>query len=74
MPYPAALHRNTWLPLDGEPVTYDGVDCCIFVEEFGEGEISVELIPEDEDEGEQWPLDVLALPAEKRQWILEQVK
>jgi hypothetical protein len=73
MTYAAALYRDTWLPYHGEPVTFDGVDCGVWVEEFGDGEIRVELIPEDEHEGEQWPVDVLRLPKERQQEILRQL-
>jgi len=40
----------------------------------GDGEIRVELIPEDEDEGEQWPVDLLALPKTKQQENLDQAQ
>ncbi len=74
MMYSAALHRDTWKPHDREPVTFEGVDCCIYVDEFGDGEIRVELIPEDEDEGEQWPVNVLRLSAVEQQAILDQLQ
>jgi len=32
-------HRDTWKPFDREPVIYDGRVCCIYVDEFGDGEI-----------------------------------
>jgi len=70
----AALYSSIWKHYDREPLTYDGVDCCVYVDEFGEGEISVELIPEDEDENERWPLDVLRLPKETQQAILGQLR
>ena len=70
----AALHRETWKHYDREPLTYDGIACCVYVDEFGEGEISVELIPEDDDENERWPLDVLRLPKDSQQAILAQLR
>jgi len=74
MPYAAVFHRDTWLSYDGEPVIYDGVACCIFVDEFGDGEIRVELLPEDQNESDVWPVDVLALPKEKQHEILGQLQ
>jgi len=74
MSNPSALHRDTWLPFDGKPLIFDGVDVCINVSELGEGEIRVELIPENEVEGDQWPLDVLRLPANKQQELLDQLR
>jgi hypothetical protein len=45
------------------------------IDEFGQGDlIAVELIPEDEHEGEQWPVDVLRLPAAKQQEALQQLQ
>ena len=71
--YAAALYRDNWLPFDGEAVTFDGVTCCIFVDEFGDGEIRVELVPEREDERDQWPLDVLRLSKDRQEEILNQL-
>ena len=70
----AAVHRATWQPFDRECLTFDGVDCCVYVDEFDDGSISVELIPEDEDERARWPLDVLALSGEQQQEILRQLQ
>jgi hypothetical protein len=52
----AVVHSDTWKVYDREPVTFDGVDCClyVYVDEFNKGEIRVELIPE--DEGRKRPL------------------
>ena len=70
-----ALRRSLPRHLENVPVTFDGVDCCIYVDEFGHGElITVELIPEDEDNGDRWPLDVLRLPQETQQEILKQLR
>jgi len=71
--HPAPLHCDKWQPHHNEPVTFDGVDCCICLDEFGEGEITVVLIPDDEHDGEQWPVDVLRLPAERQQATLDQL-
>ena len=46
--HPAALHRDTWPSHQHEPLIYDGVACCVCLDEFGNGEIRVELIPEDD--------------------------
>ena len=70
----AIIHRDTWKPYDREPVTFDGVACCVSVELFGDGEISVELIPEDENEGERWPVDVLKLPKDQQRDLLRQLR
>ena len=64
---------KAWLPFAGEAVTFDGVTCCIFVDEFGDGEIRVELVPEREDERDQWPLDVLRLSKDRQEEILNQL-
>jgi len=48
------------------------VDCCIFVDEFGDGEITVKLIPEDEASNDRF--DVLGLPADKQRTILAQLR
>jgi len=71
--YSATLNQ-IWKRYDGEPVNFRGVDCCVYVDEFGEGEIAVELIPEDENEGDEWPVDVLALPAEVQEKILGDIR
>jgi hypothetical protein len=69
-----ALPRDTWKQYHREPLTYDGVAVCIYVEEISKRKISVELIPEDEDESDRWPLDVLRLPKAKQQAILKQLR
>ena len=69
----AVLHRDKWQPHHNEPVTFDGVACCIYVDESGDGETAVVLIPEVEHDGEQRPVDVLRLPAERQREILEQL-
>ena len=72
--YPAVLYRDMWTQHHNEPVVYGGVACCIFVEEFGQGEIRVELSPEDEATGDQWPVDVLHLTFGKQQEIVDQFR
>jgi len=44
------------------------------VDEFGDSEIRVELSPEDEATGDQWPVDVLHLTFGKQQEILDQFR
>lgn len=61
--------RDRWKTYDREPVIYDGVACCIFVDGR-----KVELIPEDDCEDDRWPVDVLRLPAAKQQAILKQLR
>ena len=39
------MDRDRWLPFDRSPVRFDGVDCCVYVDGFGDGSIRVELIP-----------------------------
>ena len=70
----AAAHRDTWLPYYREPVKFDGVDCCVYVDEFADGSIRVVLIPEDEDERPRWPVDVLALSQKQQQELLSQLR
>jgi hypothetical protein len=70
----AALYGSDWSPYHREPVTFDGVDCCVYVDVFDDGEIRVVLIPEDEDESDRWPLDVLALPKWQQEEILRQLR
>jgi hypothetical protein len=68
-----ASHRDTWLKFHGEPVTYGGVACCVFVDAAKKKMIEVLLIPDDENEGQQWPVDVLKLPKAKQEAILKEL-
>jgi hypothetical protein len=47
--------------------------CRLSVEEFGDGQIAVELIPRVEIDTEGWPVDVLSLPDELQARILNEV-
>jgi len=71
--YPAALHLDTWKPINGYPINHDGVDCCIHVTELGRSKIRVELIPEDECEDDCWPVDVLKLSKKQQAAILKEL-
>ena len=68
----AASLNQIWRQYDGEPVIYNGVGCCLRVEEFGDGQIAVELVPGDDTDGDEWPVDVLGLPEEAQTRILNE--
>jgi hypothetical protein len=67
------IHPDTWKRYDREPVRFNGVDCCVYVEEVGEGEVSVELIPEDQEEGDGWPVDVLKLSHARQRELMKKL-
>jgi hypothetical protein len=69
-----SAHLNQiWRQYDGEPVLYRGVSCCLSVEEFGDGLIAVELVPQDDTDGNEWPVNVLCLPDEVQTRILNEI-
>jgi hypothetical protein len=69
-----SAHLNQiWWQYDGEALTYRGVACRLSIEEFGDGQIAVELVPRIETEGDGWPVDVLSLPDEVQARILNEL-